>query len=80
MAEIDSAELTEWMAFYRLEPFGGQRGDFQAALVAQTVAACAGNAKATLGDFLLDFDGSRRRKPQNEVQKQFLLDLFFKSL
>lgn len=78
LAEIDSAELTEWMAYYRLEPFGGQRGDFQAALVAQTVAACHGG-KRKLGDYLLDFDGTRR-KPQTEAQKQVLLEMFFRSM
>jgi hypothetical protein len=36
--EIDSAELTEWMAFYQIEPFGPERGDLNAAIVAQTVA------------------------------------------
>lgn len=37
---MDSAELTEWMAFATLEPIGGHRGDVQAATVASTLANC----------------------------------------
>jgi hypothetical protein len=33
-----SRELTEWMAFYELEPFGPERGDLRAGIVAATVA------------------------------------------
>ena len=35
---VSSAELTEWMVFYRMEPFGMERGDLQAGIVAATVA------------------------------------------
>lgn len=68
------------MAYYRLEPFGGQRGDFQAAVVAHTVAGCHGARNAKLGDFLLDFDGTRHKPPQTDQQKQFLLEMFFRSM
>lgn len=35
--EISDAELREWMAFYRLEPFGDERADLRAGIVASTV-------------------------------------------
>lgn len=35
---MSSAELTEWRAFDRLEPFGDQRADLRAGIVASTVA------------------------------------------
>lgn len=35
---MDSRELTEWMAFDRVEPIGGRRSDYQAAIIASTVA------------------------------------------
>ena len=38
LARIDSRELSEWMAFYSLEPFGDIRGDLQAGIVASTIA------------------------------------------
>mgnify|MGYP003645784528 FL=1 len=38
LARIDSHELSEWMAFYSLDPFGDVRGDLQAGIVASTIA------------------------------------------
>lgn len=38
LARIDSRELSEWMCFYTLEPFGDVRGDLQAGIVAATIA------------------------------------------
>lgn len=38
LGEMDSRELTEWMAFDVVEPIGGRRSDYQAAIVASTVA------------------------------------------
>ena len=35
---MDSRELTEWMAFDLVEPIGGRRSDYQAAIIASTVA------------------------------------------
>lgn len=36
--EISDKELHEWMAFYRLEPFGDERADLRAGIIASTVA------------------------------------------
>lgn len=66
---ISSHELTEWMAFERIEgPLGPRRSDFHAA---QIVAAIAqSNAKKgkryKLSDFLLAWD---RRKPHQSPQE-----------
>lgn len=38
LAAIGSDELTEWMAFYQLEPFGDLRGDYRSGVVAATFA------------------------------------------
>ncbi len=38
LARIGSDELTEWMAFYQLEPFGDFRADLRSAIVACTLA------------------------------------------
>jgi len=35
---ISSREFTEWIAFYNLDPFGAEREDLRAALVAATIA------------------------------------------
>lgn len=38
LARIDSRELSEWMAYFSLEPWGTEVEDWRAGLVASTVA------------------------------------------
>ena len=38
LARIDSRELTEWMAFYELEPWGSEIDDHRAGTIAATIA------------------------------------------
>jgi hypothetical protein len=57
------------MAFFRLEPFGEERQDLRAAIIAQTIANVhrgAGRPPYRLRDFILEFDGEERaaRAPQ----------------
>jgi len=57
LARIGAAELTEWMAYYNLEPFGDTRADIRSAIVASTVANTARDAK---------------RKPQPFEPREFM--------
>ncbi|MHB9836848.1 phage tail assembly protein T [Paraburkholderia terrae] len=41
LANLDSAELSEWMAFNQIEPFGEARADLRAGIIASTVAGGA---------------------------------------
>jgi hypothetical protein len=38
LSVIDSEELTEWLAYDQIEPFGQQREDLRAGLICSTVA------------------------------------------
>ena len=38
LSRVSSAELTEWMAFYQLEPWGSEIDDLRAGIVASTIA------------------------------------------
>lgn len=38
LARIDSRELSEWMAYYELNPFGSVRTDLNAGVIAATIA------------------------------------------
>ena len=38
ISTLDAAELVEWMAFYRIDPWGGYRTDLAAATIAATMA------------------------------------------
>ena len=47
LARIDSRELSEWMTYYLEDPFGSERDDLQAGIIASTVAnANTGKGKA----------------------------------
>lgn len=62
LARVGSDELTEWQAYYRIEPWGGERGDVQAGIVATTIvnglrglSGSRGGKDVGPGDFLLRF-------------------------
>lgn len=69
-AEMSSRELSEWMAFERLEgPLGSSRSDVQAAVIAATVANAArpkNAAPARVSDFMPDWDGQTRPAQSEE--------------
>ena len=63
--EIDAAELREWMAYYSLEPWGQERGDLRAGIIAATMANLkrGKSSKAfTPKDFMPKYDLPPRRK------------------
>jgi len=61
LARIDSLELAEWMAYYALDPWGCQRDDLQAGIIACTIAnANSGKGRAFQPiDFMPYADGKQ---------------------
>lgn len=55
------------MAYYQLEPFGQDRGDASAAIVAHTIAACNGVKDTTPADFMPRF-GEPQPKRASDAQ------------
>ena len=56
---MTSAQLSEWMAFYRLEPWGEERADLRAGIVASTIANSnrgKGQKPFKVADFLPSFE------------------------
>lgn len=67
---ISAEELTEWMALYRLEPWGEERGDMRAALIASIIANVNRDPKKRpqpyeLKDFMLKFEPDPPPDPEN---------------
>ena len=60
MAEMSSRQLAEWIAYYQLEPWGEERADLRAGIVASTIANVNRSAKRTKPytprDFMPRFD------------------------
>ncbi|MFC4333859.1 phage tail assembly protein T [Salininema proteolyticum] len=65
LTRLTSAEITEWMAFERINgPLGGKRHDYNAALITKTIVDANSGKKRRrrkLTDFLLQWGGKRRR-------------------
>ena len=56
--EMSSYELTQWIAYFKVEPFGHVRGDIQAGVIASVIAnSSPGRGKRTYrpSDFMPDF-------------------------
>lgn len=73
LASMSAREFTEWMAFDSLEPFGDQRADLRAGIVAATVVNSnpwrkKGSRAARPSDFMLVNQGERRPAMHPEAQ------------
>lgn len=62
--ELTSQEFSEWIAFYRIEPFGPQVDDLRAGVIAATMAN-TGRAKNSKAYQPADFFPSLRDEPDN---------------
>ena len=65
LSRVSSRELSEWMVYYEQEPFGEERGDLRAGIVASTVANANRDPKKqkkpfTAQDFMPSFEGGGR--------------------
>lgn len=45
LGELSSTQLAEWLAYFRLEPFGEERDDLRMGIVASTIANVNRSAK-----------------------------------
>ncbi|MGC4031482.1 MAG: hypothetical protein QM754_07070 [Tepidisphaeraceae bacterium] len=62
LARIDSRELAEWMAAFNLAPWGDERADLRAGIVASTIVNVNGG-KSKPSDFLPKY-GQQEPKQQ----------------
>jgi hypothetical protein len=81
LASITSRQLREWMEFYRLEPFGEERADLRAGIIASTIANVNRSSRTAKAfspkDFMPDFDRGRgpRKRQRLEDMKAAALAL-----
>lgn len=71
LARTTSRELSEWMAYFSLDPFGEERADLRAGIVASTIANAQRDPKQRRQpykpeDFMPDFENreSEDKSPQ----------------
>jgi hypothetical protein len=89
LREIDSAELTEWYAFYQLEPFGSLIDDERHGVAVATLANVNRNAKVRSEPYkAMDFISWRQFDrasdapillADTEAQSRLIMQKIFKS-
>ena len=67
MQSIDSQDLTFWIAYFGVRPFGGIRGDMQMARMCTVLARLKGNKQAKDVDFML-FKGEGRTQSGRDIR------------
>ena len=68
---MDAREFAEWMAYYELDPFGEERADLRAGIIASTFANAnlgKGRKPYAPSDFMPQFRKTAKRKASpNEI-------------
>ena len=79
MTRCNSREFAEWRAFFELEPWGEERADLRAGIIASTIANVnRSKGKAfSPGDFMPEFD-KPVRKHQTPEEMAAVMNLFAK--
>lgn len=68
---ISSQEFTYWIAYNQIDPFGGFRGDLQAAMISYSAVAPHVKKKPKIEQFLLNFKKPKRYKDPREIFQYF---------
>ena len=71
-AKCNSQRFTEWQAYYEIDPWGEERADLRAGIIASTIANVHRDPKKkafTFGDFMPDFDP--KPKPRQTPVQMF---------
>lgn len=78
---MSSREFAEWMAYFRLEPFGEARADWRAAMLAALIANVNRDPKRgkpfRIADFMPEFNAESQREPSKTSAEMLAI---FKSL
>lgn len=75
LRRMDSKELSEWMAFYQIEPFGGDTGYIGHAITASTIAnanRAKGHKPHKVEDFMPQF-GKREQTVDQQIRMAAML-------
>lgn len=72
LERISSSELSEWMAYYQVEPFGQERDNLHAGIIASVFANANRDRKKqkkpfTIKDFMLSFKKDKPKKSPEQM-------------
>ncbi len=80
LKNISSRELTEWMVYYEIEPFGEERADLRSGIIASTIANVnrgKGGKAYKPSDFIPKFE-EKRQTWQEQLRAVEILNKVFK--
>lgn len=69
MSRCDSRQFAEWQAYYQLEPWGEERADLRAGIIASTIANVnrgKGQRAFTPSDFMPEFNPKPKQRMSAE--------------
>lgn len=66
---MSSEELTYWMAFDSISPFGAERDNYHAGVVASTVANCHSKKSFSPADFMLKDEAQKKQEGLQSFMK-----------
>ena len=78
LERCDSREIAEWMAYDSVEPFGEDRADLRAGIIASTIANVNRESKRKAfvpRDFMPDFD-SKPKPAQSQQEMTAVMNQF----
>jgi len=78
LSRISSRELSEWMAYYELEPFGEERADLRAGIIAATIANVNRSKKQRAfqpAQFMPKFGGEPEKETQSWQQQLAIVQM-----
>lgn len=72
LQRMDSRELSEWMAYYNIEPFGEERADIRQAITSSEVRNSYAKHRTSPLDFIPKFIQERKKPMGWEAMKGML--------
>ncbi len=76
LAKTSSRELQEWMAYAEIDPFGEERADLRAGIIASTIMNAiqafgdGNNKKFEPQDFMPEFETRKEKKSTEELMEK----------
>jgi len=70
---MSAAELTEWMVYFAMEPFGNQQADYRAGMICTLIAKTMGGMKNAAPDKFFPIYKNRDAAPKQSPESQMAI-------
>jgi hypothetical protein len=81
LAQLPHRVFVEWIEYTKLEPFGEERADLRAGIIASTIANCLARKKGQpafkVKDFMPNFEPPKQKTPDELFEQVQFLNFMF---